>query len=103
MAYLLQYVCKDPNCTGDVPFHLIHGDLDCIEMNRDAIAEWAKVADAALTGAEELVANVDVHAPGYEAQTVSIVLHPPGWVPPEVHVPTPPHPEEPMPPMGEMK
>jgi hypothetical protein len=35
------YVCDDPECTEDLAWHLINGDLDCLDHNRDALATFA--------------------------------------------------------------
>jgi hypothetical protein len=70
---LVDYVCKDPTCTGDVAWHLIHGDLDCIGDNREALAEFARQAEA-LYG--PLTVTVTVTSEGYVDHNNVIVLEP---------------------------
>jgi hypothetical protein len=41
-----EYVCKEPNCTESVSWHLINGEIDCIEDNRAAVMEYAMAAEA---------------------------------------------------------
>jgi hypothetical protein len=66
----------------------------CKEENQQVLADWVAAAEAALAQKASIVTNVNVHADGYEGQTVSVVLHPPGYVEPA------PKPEPtPMPPM----
>jgi hypothetical protein len=45
---MAEYVCKDPSCSESVAWHLIHGDLDCIGDNREAVAEWASDAQSVM-------------------------------------------------------
>jgi hypothetical protein len=68
----------------------------CQEENQEVLAAWVAEAEAAMAQKASLVANVNVMADGYEGQTVSVVLHPPGYVAP---LPEPEPEPEPMPPM----
>jgi hypothetical protein len=82
----MDYLCKEENCTGDVAWHLIHGELDCIGDNRDAISEYAMAAEAQ-NG--PLTVTVTVTSAGYVDHHNVIVLES-KIAPPE----TPPPPME---------
>lgn len=81
------YLCKEPGCTDSVAWHLQHGEWDCLADNREAVAEFARNAEALAAAAPNLIVNIDAHADGYEGQTFSIVLKPGGAPPPVVEEP----------------
>lgn len=77
---MADYVCKEAGCDESVAWHLIHGELDCIGDNREAISEYAEMAEARLH--EPLGVTVVVTAPGYEDHNVIVGLTPLADVPP---------------------
>lgn len=79
----MAYVCKDPSCTETVAWHLIHGDLECIGDNKEAVAAFARGVEAGLMPVN---AVVTVEADGYETHVVSVVMERQGEV-----VEAPPH------------
>jgi hypothetical protein len=68
----LPYICKDPSCHESVAWHLIHGDLDCIDENRQAVAEFAQAAEARVN--PHVIAYLS--SPGFADQKVEFDLIP---------------------------
>jgi hypothetical protein len=66
-----EYVCKDASCTGDTGWHLIHGEIDCIEENRAAVMEYAMAAEAQ---SGPLTVTVTITSEGYVDHHNVIVL-----------------------------
>lgn len=85
---MADYVCKDPSCTGSVSWHLIHGDLDCIGDNKEAVAAFALQAEA-LQG--PLTVTMTVISEGYVDHHNVIVLQPKGTEDEFVPPPPPEH------------
>jgi hypothetical protein len=94
---VIPYRCLDPTCTNDTAWHLLHGDFECIGMNKDAVAEFV----LSKTGPRPVSVIVTCVAEGYEENTTVTVLTP---VPDEEYVPPPePTPELPPEPEPEME
>lgn len=87
------YKCKDPGCVESVAWHLMHGELDCIGDNREAVAEYATAAEARVNPHVVLF----VSAAGFADQQVSIDLIPVDDIP--HHEPEPGESVEPEPEM----
>jgi hypothetical protein len=71
------YKCHDPDCTETLAWHLINGDLDCIGDNREAVAEFARQAEAEASSHVKLF----VVAEGYLDTTVEFDLIPISAIP----------------------
>ena len=67
------YLCKDPDCTDTVAWHLINGDWDCLADNREAVADFARAAEANMP-MPEVTLNLHVTCSGYEDQSVTVIL-----------------------------
>jgi hypothetical protein len=58
----MAFKCKTKGCKESLPWHLEHGELDCLGRpgNRRAIAAYARAAEALKVTAEALLARSDL-------------------------------------------
>jgi hypothetical protein len=74
----MSYSCKDPSCTEDEGWHLLHADPDCVEENQAVLEDWVNQARASLAGTptKPYVVTLHIAVVGYQDTQTQVTLEP---------------------------